>query len=38
MAKFRLRISRDREPVIRAKADKLEDFEPIFKTLKKKFR
>ena len=38
MSKFKLKISTyDNEPIIKAKAERLDEFEPIFKNLKKKF-
>jgi len=36
--KYKLKICTfDNEPIIRATADKIEDFTPLIKTLKKKF-
>ena len=36
--KFKLKISTsNNEPIIKATAEKLEDFDPLFNTLKKKF-
>lgn len=35
--KFGLKLTFENEPLIKAKAEKLEDFDPIIKTLKKKF-
>lgn len=38
MARFKLKITTmDNEPVVKAKAENIEDFEPIMKSLKKKF-
>ena len=34
---FKLKITLDEEPVVRAKAQNIKDFEPILKGLKEKF-
>lgn len=35
---FKLRIKYEEDNIVKAKAEKLEDFEPIFSKLKKKFK
>ena len=37
MSRFRLKISMDNEPIVRACAEKFEDLEPVFDDLKRKF-
>jgi len=38
MSRFKLKITTiDNEPVIKAQAEEIEDFDSIFKTLKKKY-
>lgn len=37
MSKFNLRILFENEPLIKAKAERISDFEPLFEQLKKKF-
>lgn len=37
--KFKLKISTyDNEPIVKARADRLEDLEPVFEQIKKKFK
>lgn len=39
VGKFKLKICTfDNEPIIKAQAEKIEDFEPVFDQLKKKFK
>lgn len=37
MSKFKLKISMDEKPLIKAKGNKIEDFDTIFNELKYKF-
>ena len=37
MAKFKMKISIDNEPIMKARADRLEEFDPIFTEIKAKF-
>lgn len=37
MAKYKFKLSMDEETILRAKADRFDDFTPLFNELKKKF-